>query len=86
MFNIDEDDSSLVGILIVLALLVGSLYTGYRIGKWKERKDYTLYFIKATQDTYNEAYADGEKAGREEGLEMGKLRCLNEDFDIRDKY
>ncbi len=87
MKYMDEFDRDILVISsIIVALLIGTGYTSYRVGKWKERKDYTLAFIQATQDTYQEAYADGEKIGKMEGIKEGYKKCLNEDFEAKDRY
>ncbi len=79
---IDDNIVWLLGIL-ALAVLSGSMYTCYRWGKWQERKEYTAAFIKATEDTYAEAFADGEKLGMDTGMKIGEktgyMRCMNED-------
>jgi len=91
----DEDIKLITAVsLIFLGILSATAYGCYRWGKWQERKDYTIAFIHATEETYNEAYADGEKLGRSEGDRMGYQRgmkdgykkCLNEDYIMKDNY
>lgn len=53
------------GLALITALVVGSLFGAYKVGRWYERKDLTQYFAQMTVATYQDGYQDGFKLSTE---------------------
>lgn len=79
-----KDD--VIFILLIIFFLGIMPYGSYRLGKWQERKEYTKAFIHATELTYWEGFEDGEKEGKIKGDKQGYQRCLDEDYERKDRY
>ena len=82
-------DWTFILFLGVLTFAVPS-YGFFRLGAWKERKDYTASFERQVEIAYWDGYTDGKNLGRkvgaEEGYKKGYDKCLSEDYELKDKY
>ncbi len=68
--------SAFVGLLLVSHVLV------FKMGTWKERRDYTAGFAREVEAAYWDGYKDGLPIGQKQGYE----KCMNDDFRIKDQY
>lgn len=73
---------SVIGLLALVAVIGGSIYGGYKLGKKHERKALTQFFITATEATYADGYNDGMLIG----VTSGRAQLLHEQNDEDGRY
>lgn len=72
-----------LGIMLVGVLSLGSYFGVYKLGRYLERRDLTKALIESVDQTCNDCYIEGEKAGYKRGNKVGLGTCddLLSNFD-----